>query len=184
MSDLGETLFAPSTIRMFGRLFTGLTVGELGLSPHANAPLLAALQKLNPEQIKHCLKLARIYGYSYQGNYFKLAEPAVFLVYDEGMSVTAGQIPIPMDEIGVELKDEVFASEIRMWTADGLDMGVRIDISIGWMKELLLNDGMAPADNVTGGQVTGRADVVSRADLVGRADIVGRADVIGGSRRR
>jgi hypothetical protein len=180
---LQEALLAPAGIRMFGRSFVGLTVGELGVHPNANAPLLTLLRSLTPAA-RAQLQLARIYGYSYQGNYFKLAEPTVFLVYDAGIEVTPGQWPIPLGELGVEFKDEVFASQVRMWFFDQLDMGIRIDITIGWMQDILLEAERPPAVNVTGGEVTARADLVSRADLVGRADLVSRADLVGSPRRR
>jgi hypothetical protein len=114
--------------------------------------------------------LARIYGYSYQGNYYKLLEPAVFLVYGPGLDVTAGQVPIDLGYAGVEFKDEVFALNVRMWPADQLDMSVRIDIAVGWLQNILLDAEVAPANNVTASDVSARADAVSRADAMGRAD--------------
>lgn len=172
---LRESLFAPSTVRLFGRLFEGLQLGELGINPESNAPLLRFLRS---EEASKRAKLARIYGYSYLGNYYKLLEPAVFLVQGDGTPVTPGQAPIPLSVTGVEFKDEVFAQEVRMWAADQLDMAVRIDITIGWLKDILLEAEAMEANNVTAN------DLSARADAVGRADIVGRADVASSSRRR
>ena len=72
---LTEGLFAPATVRLFVREFKGLTLGpELGLNPFSNNPLIMALRNLNqPTAV-----LARIYGFSYQGNYYKMSAPAVF----------------------------------------------------------------------------------------------------------
>lgn len=165
---LRESLFAPSTVRLFGRLFEGLKLGEFGINPDANAPLL---RLLSHEDASRRARLARIYGYSYLGNYYKLLEPTVFLVQGDGTPVTPGQTPIPLSVTGVEFKDEVFAQEVRMWAADQQDMAVRIDVTIGWLKDILLeSEGMA-ANNVTANDLSARADAVSRADIVGRADV-------------
>jgi hypothetical protein len=171
---LRETLFASSTIRLFGREFVGLQVGELGLLPHLNAPLLTALRNSDRQN----LRLARIYGYSYEGNYFKLADPTVFLVYGDGFPVTPGQSPIALGIAGVEFKDEIFAEHVRMWPVDQLDMAVRIDITIGWMQDILLDNEETPVDNVTASNIS------ARPDLVGRAEAIGRAEAMGPSRRR
>ena len=40
-----------------------------------------------------------------------------------------------MDILGVEFKDEDFVRGIRMWAMDQLDVTVRIDITIGWLRE-------------------------------------------------
>jgi hypothetical protein len=166
---LREALFAPSTVRLFGRLFEGLHLGELGVNPDSNAPLLRFLSQADASRKA---KLARIYGYSYLGNYYKLLEPAVFLVQGDGTPVTPGQAPIPLSVTGVEFKDEVFAQEVRMWAADQLDMAVRIDITIGWLKDILLEADAMAANNVTANDLSARADAVSRADVVGRADVM------------
>jgi hypothetical protein len=170
---LQETLFASSTIRLFGREFVGLEIGKLGLIPNSNAPLLTSLAR-----DRNDIRLARIYGYSYQGNYYKLLEPTVFLVHGDGFPVTAGQDPIRLGIIGVEFKDEVFAKHVKMWPADQLDMAVRIDITVGWLQDILLDGVAAPANNVTA------SDISARAEAVGRAEAMGRAEAVTPSRRR
>jgi hypothetical protein len=166
---LQEGLFAPSTVRLFGRLFKGLELGEVGANPSSNAPLL---RLLGDEKFRQDARLARIYGYSYLGNYYKLLEPTVFLVSGDGIAVTAGQDPIELGVIGVEFKDEVFANHVRMWAADELDMTVRIDIKIGWLRDVLLDADLTPANNVTANDISGRAEAVSRAEVAGRAEAV------------
>ena len=109
----GETLLAPSLIRLFGRVFTGLTI-EREIAADAarqSYPANQLSQILNDENSR----LARIYGFSFEGNYFKMAAPAVFVVNGPGIDVTPGQDPIALSIMGVEFKDEVFASEVKMW---------------------------------------------------------------------
>jgi hypothetical protein len=122
-------------------------------------------------------RLARIYGFSYLGNYYKIANPPVLRVYGKGFRVRPGLSPENrMDILGVEFKDEDFVRGIRMWPMDQLDVVVRIDITIGWLREILLDTDMSADTNVTGNGGGGRADVVGRdSGLVGRdSGLVGR----------
>jgi hypothetical protein len=132
-------------------------------------------------------RLARIYGFSYLGNYYKIANPPVLRVFGQGFRVRPGLAPENhMDILGVEFKDEDFVRGIRMWAVDQLDVVVRIDITIGWLRELLLDNDMSPETNVTGNGSGGRADVVGRdSGLVGRdSGLVGRdSGFVGRSRR-
>jgi hypothetical protein len=121
-------------------------------------------------------RLARIYGFSYLGSYFKMANPPVMRVYGPGYAVRTGFSPEnPMDIVGVEFKDEDFVAGIRMWAADQLDVAVRIDITIGWLREILLDSDMTGDANVTGSGIS-RSDVVGRdSGMVGRdSGMVGR----------
>ena len=65
-------------------------------------------------------------------------------------------MPNPMDVMGVEFQDETFVEGIRMWSVDQLDMSVRIDLTIGWMRDIFLGPEMGGDNNITG-----------RSDLVG-----------------
>ncbi|HLB98342.1 MAG TPA: hypothetical protein VJK90_11790, partial [Acetobacteraceae bacterium] len=120
-ATLTEALLAPSTIRLFGRPFTGLEIRELGLGTSSNNPLVARLKqaadsKATAEKVKaakiaaaktadqkaaaetgklempdaEVFGLARIYGFSYLGNYFKLTAPPVLLVWGEGDPMPPG----------------------------------------------------------------------------------------------
>lgn len=223
---LGEGLLAPGVIRLFGREFEGLKLGEGGIDPTSNNPLVlqeqierlarrldefqqkaaapqqaggqppAAAQPQAPdpndppdsdEPQDGTPRLARIYGFSYLGNYYKIANPPVLRVYGQGFTVRPGFAPEnQMDILGVEFKDEDFVRGIRMWPSDHLDVAVRIDITIGWMREILLDPDMSRDTNVTGNNCGSRADVVGRdSGLVGRdSGLVGRdSGLVGRSRR-
>ncbi len=207
---LGEGLLAPGVIRLFGREFEGLKLsGDEGVDPSSNNPMvlqyqinrlkheLAALKAQasspaaddGPAEAAPDLKarLARIYGFSYLGNYYKVANPPVLRVYGPGIAMKPGYHPEnSMDILGVEFKDEDFVEGIRMWTADHLDVAVRIDITIGWLREVLLDPDMSSDNNVTSNAAGGRADVVGRdSGLVGRdSGLVGRdSGFVGRSRK-
>lgn len=172
--SLGEGLFASSTIRLFGRPFLGLALGEkLGEPATGNNPLVQALRTASADASSKPM-LARIYGFSYLGNYFKLAEPLVLLVYGPGTSLKAEGDTMSFG--GIEFKCEHFTDGVQMWAVDQLDISIRIDITIGWMKDILLAQEMGADNNVTGGDVVRRSDIVGRdGSLVGRdGSFVGR----------
>jgi hypothetical protein len=126
--------------------------------------------------------LARIYGFSYQGNYYKLATPTVLLVYGEGEPIPPSIQPVALSLVGVEFKDETFSDEVRMWSQDQTDYSVRIDITPGWLEDILLIPELSTEANVTGGdspELTGRSQVVGRSQIVGRSQLVGRSQVVG-----
>jgi hypothetical protein len=185
---LGEGLFAPGTIRLFGRLFTGLELGELSLDPASNNPLQAQLAaRAGSTDPANKAQLARIYAFSYSGNYIKLGQPVVFLVYGPGTEIKAGY-PTPensLDDLGVEFKGGDFAETVRMWTCDQLDVAVRVDITIGWMKDVLLAEETTGDNNITGGDQVRRADIVGRDGMfVGRDGMAVGRDGMLISRRR
>ena len=195
---LGEGLLAPGLIRLFGRKFEGLALrddgkggADLGIIPSSNNPLalqemINRLEQSQPNQSaappanpSPDLKpqLARIYGFSYLGSYYKLANPPVLRVYGEGFKVNPGYNPEnSMEILGVEFKNQDFVRDIRMWPADHLDVTVRLDITIGALREILLDSDMSQDANATSNGVPSRADVVGRdSGLVGRdSGLVGR----------
>ncbi|MGF1628617.1 MAG: hypothetical protein ACFCUT_04035 [Kiloniellaceae bacterium] len=174
-SIFDETLLASSQVRLFGRIFQGLKLdpGELKAvngkrPPHNRNPLT---DKLDPDLDP---KLARIYGFSYEGSYYKLDAPYVFLVHGDGIEIVE---PSSMADVGVEMKDETFLKGVRMWSYDKVDFSVRIEITSGWLEEILLDAAVGNASNMTGGQFATRADMAARADMSSRADLSARADL-------
>jgi hypothetical protein len=118
-------------------------------------------------------KLARIFGFSYEGHYYKLPDPRVFLVHGDGTPVNPGSdAAVELGDLGIEYHEQFFAAGVTMWAYDKVDMSLRIDISSGWLEDILFG-------LITDGDATSRADVLSRADAAGRADALGRADLLG-----
>jgi hypothetical protein len=101
-ATLNEALLAPSAIRLFGRVFTGLTLGDLGATAPSTNPLITRLAAAQPGDCG----LARIYGFSYLGNYFKLTAPTVMLVWGPGAPMPPGwSTPPTLSQLGVEFQD-------------------------------------------------------------------------------
>jgi hypothetical protein len=170
--------------------------GDLGIIPTSNSPL--ALQEMisrlelakqeRPADANAAARanrtpelkpmLARIYGFSYLGSYYKLANPPVMRLYGEGIEVKPSYKPEnSMDVLGVEFKNQDFVEGVRMWPADQLDVTVRIDITIASLRKILLDSDMSQDANVNCNVPPSRADVVGRdSGLVGRdSGLVGRS---------
>ncbi len=172
-SFFDETITANITVRLFGRDFLGLTLTPEGLdkarsSKTSQNPLV---QQLDPKLEPH---LARIYGFSYQGNYYKLPAATVLLVHGAGAPVPPSIDPVRLGVGGVEFKDETFASEVKMWGYDKFDFSIRIDITTGWLTDILLAEDMTNENNVTGGPVPDESDQPSRSALALRSTVATR----------
>ncbi|SDX23954.1 hypothetical protein SAMN05444358_10419 [Ruegeria halocynthiae] len=104
-------------------------------------------------------RLARIYGFAYDGTYYEMPEPTIFLVHGHGESATGGNLPYgfkldsagsdttqqtaraPMNPSvsGVAAADYQIASDIRVWNYDQADYTLRMDIAAGQIEEVLLD---------------------------------------------
>lgn len=154
-----ENLRAPTGIKLYGRMMDDLTVkaepsppAGLGDNKFLAHQLIATPKGGKPG-------LARIYGFSYEGQYYDLPKPAIFLVHSEG--TRAGPAPpeftVPdkkkkdkddlrkgavspgtVDESGVPRKDWNFADDICYWEYDKGDFSIRLDISTGPLEQILL----------------------------------------------
>ena len=158
-----EPLLGNTACRLFGRVFAGLTLN----APEGDSRI---------DKARHPI-LARIYGFSWQGNYFKLAVPTVMMVYGGGREVPSDLNGAKIGQIGIEFKDEFFSGDVRMWLSYDTEFAVRIDIASGWLSEILITPEASDATNVTGagdGVTDGRSRVLGRASLAARASMVGR----------
>jgi hypothetical protein len=89
---------------------------------------------------------AKIYGFSYEGRYYDMARPTLFLVHDVGELVTLADnnAPNPSRALrepalsGLSVADFDFADEIRVWSYDKADYTIRMDVETGRFEQLLL----------------------------------------------
>lgn len=90
---------------------------------------------------------ARIYGFSYEGTYYELPNPTLFLVHGEGESATDGNSPgnlesrAPNDpsQSGVAAADFQIADDIMVWAYDKADYTIRMDVATGMFEQVLLD---------------------------------------------
>jgi hypothetical protein len=102
------------------------------------------------EQLGDDSRLARIYGFSYEGTYYELPNPTLFLVHGEGESATddnrpsgvrahASRAPSDPSVSGVAAADFQFADDIMVWAYDKADYTIRMDVVTGMFEQVLLD---------------------------------------------
>ncbi|WP_037313332.1 TrkA C-terminal domain-containing protein [Ruegeria halocynthiae] len=96
-------------------------------------------------------RLARIYGFSYEGVYYELPEPVIFLVHGDGDFVNqegdddnapgnlAARAPNNPNLTGVASADFQFADDIRVWDYNKADFTIRMDVMTGQFEQVLLD---------------------------------------------
>jgi hypothetical protein len=97
-------------------------------------------------------RFARIYGFSYEGVYYDMPRPALFLVDGEGEPVTAGgppqrgaRAPAKPSMTGLGAADFQFAADIEVWFYDKADFTIRMDVATGTFEDVLLEAQVAAA---------------------------------------
>ncbi|MBY6068512.1 hypothetical protein KUW17_17330 [Leisingera aquaemixtae] len=115
------------------------------------------------DQLSEDAKLARIYGFSYEGTYFELPEPVIFLVHGDGESATGGNSPAgqaaraPLDPsvTGVASAEYQIANDIRVWDYDKADYSIRMDVMTGMLEQVLLDVYFGGGPDISGAKVSG-----------------------------
>jgi hypothetical protein len=168
-----ETLLSPSNILLFGRELNDLKInqdkgkdGSLDRHTPFTVPRKGANRELEEQLAATNARIARIYGFSYEGTYYDLPKPVLFLVHGDGEPVTraaadrgstnVARAPGEPSLTGVPAADFQFADEIMAWSYDKADHTIRMDVEAGEFEDVLLNmffDGGGPA--VSGARVSG-----------------------------
>jgi hypothetical protein len=124
-----EPLLAGSGVKLFGRIVAGLTLDPAAMAGgEADASLRRLAAKLGDAP-----RLARIYGFSHEGQYYDLARPTIFLVDGEGRPCEDG-----VASTGVAVEPPEFADGLLVWDYDRSDFSVRIDVDVGSLERILL----------------------------------------------
>ena len=130
---MSDDLFSASVVRLFGRTIDAvkLTVQDLKKSLSTNKQLVAGLKDKDP------LVLARIYAFSFEGQFHTLPKPMLFLVHDDGAD--------PMADTGIaNTKNLQFEKGIKRWNYDKDDVRLRADIVIGTLDDVLIDATLSP----------------------------------------
>jgi hypothetical protein len=100
--------------------------------------------------------LARIYAFSYEGHYYDLAKPAIFLVHGPGSDPEAwrpatslpdarvDRAPSDADRSGIARTSTSFAEDMRVWSYDKGDFSIRLDSESGTLEQILLQAELRP----------------------------------------
>ena len=140
-----ETLLTPSSIMLYGRLMKDLQLDPNFTLKEGTSRNEFLWHQLKLEPKKTQPKLARIYGFSYEGHYYDLSRPAIFVVHGDGVKAqpTANENngPVPpgtVDQSGVAAKGWDFMDDIRLWEYDRGDFSLRLDVESGTLEDILL----------------------------------------------
>ena len=156
-----ETLLSPSNILLFGRMVTDLTIeqDQAGSPPELmrHTPFTedrkGSNRDLEDQLVNDDACFARIYGFSFEGTYYDLPRPALFLVHGKGANFTEidvgtlkrtgklrniARAPADPSITGVAAADFDFADDIQVWSYDKADYTIRMDVESGMFEDLLL----------------------------------------------
>jgi hypothetical protein len=170
-----ETLLTQSAIKMYGRVLKGVKLeplaagdaSDLGFNRFLKQQLIA-----DPETKEHPPKLARIYAFSFEGAFYNLPRPAIFLVHGDGKPIQGsgtfddGKGPV-MNDSGIPAREFVFETDVRYWEYDKDDLSLRLDSFSGTLDDILIEAALSP---------TSRSGLVSRSGMAARSGMASDAD--------
>ena|SRR5215831_16954162 len=154
-----ETLQSPSCILLYGRLVTDLNVAPNAVAAAnpppgpppppvpVQPPHLGANASLQQQLAEPGATIARIYGFSYEGHYYDLSRPALFLVHGPGdpagrmlpgAAAGAATAPEEADRLGVAATMRSFPPDMMVWAYDKGDFSIRMDVRTGPLDQILL----------------------------------------------
>ena len=173
-----ETLLSPSNVLLFGREVVDLTINNpppnfpapppnVPNPQHSpfNVPRVGGNRSVETQLMLAGARFARIYGFSYEGTYYDLPRPVLFLVHGQGEPATqaragaAGIVqparaPSEPSLTGLAAADFEFADDLRVWSYDKADYTIRMDVETGMFEQVLLDSGGGGA-GVSGARVSG-----------------------------
>jgi hypothetical protein len=172
-----ETLLSPSNVLLFGRVVEDIQIkdppdrsGKKGATDPRHGPFpqdRTGLASQMEQQLRAANPtFARIYGFSFEGFYYDLPRPVLFLVHGDGVeaSQARGALGAPRPArapgepslTGLGASDFQFADDIRVWSYDKADYTVRMDVETGMFEQVLLDAMLgAPGDYARGMSVRG-----------------------------
>ena len=172
-----ETLLHPSGIHIYGRVIEDINLGtyscqagNLQKAPFNYAglnPGRTGDNKFLQKQLEDGnANLARVYGFSYEGHYYDLVKPMIFLVHGPGEDAeTVGGIgrraraPEGVDKTGTASSSGSFSEDVKVWVYDAGDFSLRMDIETGPWEQILLEQAIEDeelAAEMSGKRVSGK----------------------------
>jgi hypothetical protein len=191
-----ETLLSPSNVLLFGRIITDLTIVPVpnfppppaGAANATHTPFTVARiggnRDLESQLTAANANFARIYGFSYEGTYYDLPRPALFLVHGPGIAATEAfpgvgtparaRAPGEPSLTGVAAADFQFVDNLMVWSYDKADYTIRLDVETGMFEDVLLDIAGGGGPGASGARVSGAR--VSGARVSGARLSGGRGD--------
>ncbi len=92
-------------------------------------------------------KFARIYGFAFEGTYYELPSPILFLVHGDGTEASLpplGRASVTRHACrtasitGIAAADYNISDDVRVWSYDKGDFSIRMDVETGMIEDILL----------------------------------------------
>ena len=179
---MAENLARASRILLFGRVVEDVQINA-SRGSGSSAKRAAKSTSLEPQGVDHALAdqiaaegscLARVYAFSYEGGYYELARPALYLVQGAGDEVLS-----TIETTGVAATPDKFATDLRVWAADKADFSVRLDVETGTLEQILLDAELNPE---TRAHYSGQAARLQYSGQAARLQYSGQAARLRGGR--
>ena len=177
-----ENLLSPTEIKLFGRVLAGVVLDHS--TPSVLPKELGGNNFLRKQLDQKDARLARIYAIAYEGTFYNLPKPAIYLVHGDGGDIET------VDQSGVIAKNFTFErgsakpatgkgagatlDGVRVWQYDKADMTLRLDVMSGTFEEVLLDAALSASSAYA---LTSRTDLAARTDLASRTDLAARTDL-------
>jgi len=145
--DDGNEIFAPNSVVTDLMIVPNSAGGGnngyfnvSALSNYANLPYVATITATSPDQSP---TLARIYGFTYEGVYYPLPKPSMFLVHGSGDAVGNWANPSTLEQSGVMGREWDFSgfnlpNDVAYWEYEKGDFSIRFDTEAGPFEQILL----------------------------------------------
>lgn len=162
MSD-NETLLGVSSVYLFGRLLEDVILKGGGIYGNLQVPRLGNNNFLR-RQLEHVAdpdgkehpdaRLARIFSFSFEGAFYELAPPAIFLVHGAGLDPDdppptdadnevaykrLSRVPGSSARTGLGFQIGAFSKDMKVWIYDKSDHSLRLDAETGSLEQILLS---------------------------------------------
>lgn len=163
-----ETLLSPSGVLLYGRVLLDLSLNNLPPADVEPPPLSTdppprrGANLFLQEQLKaDGARFARIYGFSYEGYYYDLPRPAIFLVHGPGVDPEGprpgttiknqriSRNPADVDRTGTGGRTDSFSDDIKVWAYDKGDFSMRLDVESGPFEQILLEAALVASGDET-----------------------------------
>jgi hypothetical protein len=113
-------------------------------------------------------QLARIYGFSFEGVFYALPRPSIFLVHGDGVPVGDWDQPSTLEQAGTLAREWDFSGNNRSqdlvsWQYEKSDLSLRLDTEAGPFEQILLMATLRGGGDVSGANL----GIRSGANLAG-----------------
>ena len=182
MAD-NETLLGASSVFLFGR-----RLSDISLNPNYDAsagPPIGGNNFLRAQLSAEGARLARIFAFSFEGAFFELARPAIFLVHGIGLDPDdpppqnatgaseysrLARSPGSSGRTGLGSQTQALSKDIRVWIYDKGDFSMRLDIETGPLEQILLaSETSADPRDVNGGMGRSSGSMGRSSGSMGRS---------------